>query len=84
MYASKHRGFYITLPSNASQDIFKANTISDFGMDLAWTIDLEGEWEVALTEISYPHSWLNLPRDDAYFLWRTKPKETSHRESSGN
>ena len=29
-------------------------------MSLPQTITLEGEWEVALTEIHYPHSWNNV------------------------
>lgn len=28
-------------------------------------IDLEGPWEVALTEISYPCTWFNMPNDKA-------------------
>jgi len=30
---------------------------------LPQTITLEGEWEVALTEIHYPHSWNNVQRN---------------------
>ncbi|KAL7388635.1 hypothetical protein ABVT39_018278 [Epinephelus coioides] len=69
-------GFYITLTSNASEDVFKNNTGSSFHVDLAQNIDLEGPWQVALTEISYPHTWHNIPQDATYFEWRKKPATT--------
>ncbi|KAL7402078.1 hypothetical protein ABVT39_009143 [Epinephelus coioides] len=66
-------GFYLTLPSNTSAHVFKNNTGSSFHIDLAQHIDLEGPWQVALMEISYPHTWHNIPQDAAYFEWRKKP-----------
>ena len=68
-------GFYVTLPSNASLNVFKNNTSSSYQVDLAQHIDLEGPWEVALAEISYPHTWFNVPIDAGFFDWREKPKE---------
>ncbi|TKS65887.1 hypothetical protein D9C73_028356 [Collichthys lucidus] len=59
-------GFYVTLPSNASKDVFKNNTSSNYTVDLAKAIELNGEWEVGLCEIIYPHTWYTLPRDNAY------------------
>ena len=43
-------GFYVTLPSNASKDLFKDNTSSCFTVDLAKPIELNGEWVVGLCE----------------------------------
>lgn len=68
----RSQGFYVTLPSNASLNVFKTNTSSCFRVDLAQHLNLDGAWEVALTEISYPYTWLNLPNDKAYFECRRK------------
>ena len=52
--------FYLHLPSNSSVDKFPMNTLSEYRVGLPQTIALEGDWEVALTEIHYPHSWNNV------------------------
>lgn len=55
--------FYLWLPSNSSMDVFPSNTLSEFRVRLPQSITLTDEWEVALTEIHYPHSWKNVPGD---------------------
>lgn len=52
--------FYLWLPSNSSMDVFPSNTLSEFRVRLPQSITLTDEWEVALTEIHYPHSWNNV------------------------
>ena len=52
--------FYLHLPSNASLDKFPKNTLTEYRVCLPQTISLTGDWEVALTEIHYPHSWNNV------------------------
>lgn len=52
--------FYVTLPSNSSFDYYPDNTLSDFTTKLFKSLDLTGEWEVALVEISFPHSFYNI------------------------
>ena len=52
--------FYLHLPSNSSLDKFPQNTLTEYQVSLPQTITLEGEWEVALTEIHFPHSWNNV------------------------
>ena len=42
--------------------IFKTNTVANFRVKLAETIILPGQWEVALTELHYPHTWSTLKR----------------------
>ena len=49
--------FYLTLPSNSSLEYFPNNTVANFKVKLAESVELTGEWEVALAEIQYPHSW---------------------------
>lgn len=62
-------GFYVTLPSNASKNMFPDNTISTFRVDLARHIDLDGAWRVALVEIAYPRTWLDIPEKMDRFSW---------------
>ncbi len=61
MDPSLSEGFYVTLPSNASKELFKSNTPSCYTVDLAKPIELSGRWMVGLCEIVYPHTWYNLP-----------------------
>lgn len=59
--------FYITLPSNASKDMFPNNQISNYTVKLAKAVDLKGDWEVALTEIQYPRTWNTFTAAEAKF-----------------
>ena len=52
--------FYLHLPSNSSLDKFSNNTLTEYRVCLPQTISSTGDWEVALTEIHYPHSWNNV------------------------
>ena len=52
--------FYLHLPSNNSLDKFPNNTLTEYRIGLPQTRSLTGDWEVALTEIHYPHSWNNV------------------------
>ena len=46
-------GFYITLPSNSSKDLFPENNPSEYVNKLSRWIDLNGEWEVGLHSVAY-------------------------------
>ena len=66
--------FYITLPSNASLDIFPDNKTTSYRVKLPHTINLNGEWEVGLYSISYPNTWYTL-RDinkDTHIYYKDK------------
>ena len=52
--------FYVTLPSNSSMDTHPNNTLSHFFVNLPSRLSFEGDWEVALAEVTYPHRWLNV------------------------
>jgi hypothetical protein len=52
--------FYLTLPSNASMEIYPNNTVAKYTTKLPTSIELDGEWEVALTEIMYNNKWANI------------------------
>lgn len=47
------RGFYMILPSNVQPDLHQGNTASNYQTTFPSTYSLPGEWEVALTEVSY-------------------------------
>ena len=46
--------FTIELVSNASGELFPDKTLSSFTNFLQEQVNLEGQWEVAISEISYP------------------------------
>ena len=52
--------FYLTLPSNASLDVFPDNKTSSYHVQLPQTINLNGDWEVGLYSISYSNTWYTL------------------------
>ena len=39
---------------------FPDNKTSNFVTKLSRTLQLDGEWEVGLAEIDYPHTWHNI------------------------
>ena len=57
--------FYLTLPSNSSMDFYPNNTLANYTTKLPQLFDLNGEWEVGLSEIQYPISWYNVSKHEA-------------------
>ncbi|MDI9312897.1 MAG: hypothetical protein QM535_21990, partial [Limnohabitans sp.] len=53
--------FYVFLPSNV-KDPFNKNTISNYVTNLSSTLRLDGDWEVALSEISFKKTWFNIEK----------------------
>ena len=52
--------FTIELVSNLSAQLFPDNTLSSFTNFLPEQMKLEGQWEVAISEISYPSMYQNV------------------------
>ena len=50
---SNGQGFYITLPSQSSKDLFPENNPSEYIVRLPHWIQLKGEWEIGLHSIGY-------------------------------
>ena len=48
-------------------------SLNNYRVRLAQRIRLEGDWEVALAEVTYPHSWFNFNKGDAVLKITTKP-----------
>lgn len=57
--------FYIVLPSNSSMDVYPNNTTACFTVNLPQEIRLKGEWEVGISEIHYPLTFLHLQEKHA-------------------
>jgi hypothetical protein len=60
--------FYVTLPSNASINIFSANKTSSFTTKLVSPIHLTGNWIVGLSSLSIPWSFYNIPQEENVVL----------------
>ena len=61
--------FYLTLPSNASMTTFPDNTPTSHRVKLPQAVDLNGNWEVGLYSITYPHTWYNVQRYDCHVYY---------------
>jgi len=59
--------FYITLPSNSSAEYYPNNTVACYTTKLADKIELEGEWEIGLAEISIPSQVDNVVYGRCYY-----------------
>ena len=73
--------FYLTAPSNASYKTYTDNTQSSFKIRTAKVIDLS-RYAVALTEIQYPKSWLNVT-DAAFEVYHANADKQTVRLLAG-
>ena len=65
--------FYILLPSNVISDAYPNNTLTDYNIALPKQLELgKLPWEVALVNISYPHTWYNIENEFSRFNIRKK------------
>ena len=60
--------FYLTLPSNSSDATYTKNKTQSYRVQLARSLQLEGDWEVALTEIQYPHNWVTIDESSTFIM----------------
>ena len=63
--------------SNASGEMFPNNTLSSFTNFLPEQVNLEGQWEVAISEISYPSMYQNITEGKFNFFDEKLSKSTS-------
>ena len=61
--------FYLTLPSNSSMKYYPDNTLTHYTTRLQLPMELSGDWEVALTEITFPKSWFTIPKQSCMFTF---------------
>ena len=69
--------FTIELVSNASGELFPDNTPSSFTNFLPEQVNLEGQWKVAISEISYPSMYQNITEGYFKFFDEKPSKSTS-------
>ena len=69
--------FTIELVSNASSGLFPDNTLSSFTNFLPDQVNLDGQWEVAILEISYPSMYQNFTDGKFLFYYPNYSKTTS-------
>ena len=69
--------FTIELVSNASGEMFPNNTLSSLTKCLPEQVNLEGQWEVALSETSYPSMYQNITEGNFKFFDEKLSKFTS-------
>ena len=60
--------FTIELVSNASAQLFPDNTLSSFTNFLPEQLNLDGQWEVAISELSYPSMYPNVTEGKFMFF----------------
>ena len=60
--------FTIELVSNASAQLFPDNTLSSFTIFLPEQLNLDGQWEIAISELSYPSVYQNVTEGKFMFL----------------
>ena len=70
-FAMSRMHFYLTLPSNASMDVFPNNKTGSYHVLLLQTIDLHDNWEVGLYSISYPNTWYTLRKYENHLYYST-------------
>jgi hypothetical protein len=54
--------FPVTIPSDASKSTHPDNTPSKFSIKLDSEINLNGDWEVSIIDLQYPHNWTNIQK----------------------
>ena len=69
--------FIIELVSNASGELFPDNSLSSFSNFLPEQVNLGGQWEVAISEISYPSMYQKITEGKIRFFYQKLPKSTS-------
>ena len=69
--------FTIELVSNASGELFPNNTLSSFTNFLPEQVNLEGQWVVAISEISYPSMYQNITEGYFKFFYEKLSNSTS-------
>ena len=60
--------FTIELVSNASAQLFSANTLSSPTNFLPEQLNLEGQWQIAISEKSYPSMYQNVTEGKLMFF----------------
>ena len=74
----KNNEFQVYLPSNVKGN--PRNKPYLYDTELFKPMDLPGEWDVTLINISYSHNWENLDKSYSYFILRLKKSDETKSE----
>ena len=80
--------FYVHLPSDSSLSVYPDNVVAKYTTKLPKNVDLDGQYEVGLSEIIYPTDYFNFDnRDKPYRFWiqylvKTVNSETNEEEET--
>lgn len=61
--------FYVTLPSNASENVYPDNHAGHFFVKLPQTFDLSQQYEVGLVEVQIPNTYFNVLEGEAWIQY---------------
>ena len=78
-YEMSSRRFYLTLPSNSSMNYYPSNMVARYTTKLPQVMELEGDWEVALAEITVPSPLPKVTRDTHFFTLRSTDTDETHK-----
>ena len=56
----KTTSFHMILPLNSSMKTYPDNTLNHYVTALSNRIELDGDWEVVLSEILFQRTWYNI------------------------
>lgn len=72
MEMSQNDSFYLTLTSDSSLKDYPNNKTSSFKVSLPRTINLQGDWEIALQELHYPYTIHNVTENNDKLIFEFK------------
>jgi hypothetical protein len=61
--------FFVTRPSDSLAKYYPNNTVARFVTKLPETMRFQGQYEMALVEIIYPHNWYNVGDENKDNYW---------------
>lgn len=70
--------FYLVLPSNSSMKFFPDNRTTCFTTELPEQMNLYGRWEVGLSEILFPKSFLHVRKDECTIRYQYHDEKGVH------
>lgn len=68
MAVRRDHQFVYVVTSDGCMDVYPDNKTSDFKIMLKDPIEVGDDWEVALLDINYPYSWINVGPDAKVFM----------------
>lgn len=71
----------MTLPSNSSMNYYPDNTLSNYITKLPQLFDLDGSWEVGLSEVLFPISWPTVNANEIVIrilIWHKNPENNQY------